>query len=143
MANPNPKTAHLPKLAPGESGNPKGGSRKASERKKLKQLLDKDELEEIGKLILQGKLKKLEEIMEDSKSSGKKKHSIIKLMFAGMAVKAMKGDSSAFNALLDRLMGKIPSPLQLTSPDGSMRPVINLMLPDNGRRAPPDEPTDN
>jgi hypothetical protein len=129
---------HLPKIPPGVSGNPRGGSRKASEKKLMKQLINKAEMEEIGKLVLQGKLSKLEEILEDSKKDGKKKHSVMKVMFAAQALAAMKGKTEAFNAVLDRLIGKVPAPVQLSSPDGSMRPQLILTLPDNGKRAKPD-----
>jgi len=110
----------------------------------MKELINKEEMEEIGKLILQGNIKKLEAIIDAAKKDGKKNQSVMKTMFASVALRAIaKGDATAMNHLLDRLIGKVPAPIQLSSPDGSMRPQVFLELPDNGRRAPPEsnEPT--
>lgn len=109
----------------------------------MKKLIDKAELEEIGKLILGGKLKQLEEIVADSQKGGKKRHSVMKVMFASVAIKAIaKGDANAMQTLLDRLIGKVPNPVAISNPDGTMRPQVILMLPDNGRAVKtPDEPS--
>ncbi len=128
--NPSPNTRFQPGIAP----NPNGGSRKASERARMKKMIDKQEMEEIGKLILTGNVKKLEAIIETCKKDGKKNASVMKAMFASVALKAIaKGDAAAMNQLLDRLIGKVPVPMQMSSPDGSMRPHVTLLIPDNGR----------
>lgn len=142
--NPKGNPSSLKPIQPGEVRNPKGGSRKASLKKALGQL-SKQEMEEVGKLILSGKLRKLEAIVKDAGKDGKKNQSVLKTLFASVAIKAIsKGDYNALNMLLDRLIGKVPAPVQLTNPDGSLRPQVILTLPDNGRRAKPsDEPTDD
>lgn len=125
----------------GQSGNPAGFSAKGVQKKMLKQL-GKAEMEKVGKLILQGNIKKLEAIVKEAGKDGKKNKSVLMTLFASVAIKAIaKGDPGALNMLLDRLIGKVPSPVQLTSPDGTMRPQVVLRMPDNGRRAKkPDEP---
>ncbi len=95
--------------------------------------MTKEEIEEIGKLMMGKKIKELQKIVDDSKATGKQKHRVIVVIFAGMALKAMKGDSGAFDALLNRLIGRVPSDLKLSNPDGTMRPQVFIGLPNNGR----------
>lgn len=127
------------KFQPGQSGNPRGGSRKASLKRKLREMGNQDVVD-LVKLIVNSPLSKLEDVLKDAKSDGTKSHSALVTLIASVTIKGIaKGDHSALTMLLDRAVGKVPAPIQLTSPDGSMRPQVFLELPDNGRRAPPPE----
>lgn len=130
------------KFKPGQTGNPRGGSKKASLKKKLREMGNQDVIE-LMKLVLNSPLSKLEEVLKDAKGDGTKSHSAMVTLMASVAVRGIsKGDYNALTMLLDRAVGRVPTPMQLTSPDGSMRPQVILRLPDNGRRAKPeDEPS--
>lgn len=127
----------------GKSGNPRGGSKKASLKKKLKEL-DATNALELLKLVMTSPLEKLEEIINDAKKDGTKQHSALVTLMASVTVRGIaKGDHNALTMLLDRAVGRVPTPMQLTSPDGSMRPTVILELPDNGFRAPTPDTEDD
>lgn len=133
MSIPNAK-----KFQPGQSGNPKGGSKKASLKKKIKEMSAPD-VADLIKLILCSPLEKLEEVLRDAGRDGTKQHSALVTYLASLTVKGTaKADPNILRMLLDASIGKVPTPMQLTSPDGSMRPTVILELPDNGFRVNPE-----
>lgn len=123
------------------SGNPDGARRHKGLRKKAKDLT-RDELKELGDLILMGKLEKLQAIVDDAKKETGtfRKHSVLKTWVASVAIKAIsKGDMHSLDTLLNRLIGPVPKDVKISNPDGSMRPQVYLGLPDNGRDDTGDE----
>lgn len=132
MSNPRPKiTEEFKKqqFKKGQSGNPKGGPKIPDTMKKLKSLTEA-ELVEVGTVLLKGKLSELKALAKDPHTT------VIQAMVAGMALKAIsRGDSPAFNAIMDRLLGKVKENLNLSGNIGGTSRVV-LMLPRNGSEAP-------
>lgn len=113
-----------PRWKKGESGNPAGRPPDAlnAAMKKLTKL----ELEEIASMIIKGTLADLELIMKSKQST------VLKAMIAGVAVRTIKsGDSSALNALLDRLVGKVKDVTHFSGVGPAT--TVNLNIPSNGR----------
>lgn len=135
MSIPNAK-----KFQPGQSGNPRGGSKKASLKKKLREMGVQDVVD-LTTLVLNSPLSKLEEVIQDAGKGGTKSHSALVTLMASVTVRGIaKGDQNALDMLLSRVIGKAPAPVQLSNPDGSLRPQqVFLEFPDNGRRADPEE----
>lgn len=92
--------------------------------------LTKAELEEIATIVVKGSVDDLKALLKDGSTS------IIKAMVAGVALRAIKnGDSSAFNTLLDRMIGRVPAKDSIHfSGDGSVAaPTVVVNIPSNGR----------
>lgn len=126
---------------PGQVTNPLGGGAHNKDLNKIRHMT-KHEVSEIGALILSQDLEALQAIVNESsaKSGGKpnpnyqpRKHSVLKVWFASIAVKAIqKGDPLALNAILNRIVGKVPEEIKHTGlKPGAVGPVI--ILPHNGR----------
>lgn len=117
---------NLKNFKKGQSGNPLGGKLHNPEIKKLKNLTEA-ELIEVGTLVVKGRMDELRAMMKDPATTA------LKAMVAGLAIKTIaKGDPSAFNALMDRLLGKVKEHIQHSgSVDGNTK--INITLPSNGR----------
>ncbi len=130
----NPKSIkNLKPFKKGEpSGNPLGGKLHNPEIKKIKALTEK-ELIEVGTFIVQGKMGELKALLKNPETP------MLQAMVAGLAVKTMvKGDASAFNALMDRLLGKVKEQVQLSGSINGNAKLI-LTMPDNGRSKKTDE----
>lgn len=113
------------RFKPGQSGNPSGAAAHNKEIKAIRRMT-KEDVAEIGALILGGNLEKLKAIKEDTQAS------VLKVWFASVAVKAIvKGDPAALNTILNRIIGKVPEELQHSGGVTGMSPVI--VLPSNGR----------
>lgn len=126
MANPKGSPQNLKYFQKGQSGNPEGGRKHDPELKKLKNLTQA-ELIEVGTFIVKGKMSELRALMKNPDTSA------LQAMVAGLAIKTMsKGDPAAFNALMDRLLGKVKEHIQHSGEIGGAPNVI-IKIPDNGR----------
>lgn len=75
--------------------------------------LTREEVSEIGSLILEGNLEKLQSVRDQPEAS------VLKVWFASVAVKAIsKGDAHALTIILDRIVGKVKDTIELTGRDG-------------------------
>lgn len=127
--NPGAKAHHF---KPGQSGNPEGARKHNPEIKKLKALTEV-ELIDVGTFIVKSKFHQLKELLKSPEIS------TLHAMAAGLAIKSVtKGDAAAFNALMDRLLGKVKEHVNLSGNIGGTSRVV-LFLPKNGSEAP-DEP---
>lgn len=106
----------------GKSGNPLGGKLHDSEMRMLKKLT-KEELKEVGNLVLMNNVDELRKIGRDPNASA------LKTMLASVCVRVIsKGDMQAFDTLLNRLIGKVKDEIEHTG--SNLR--VNLTLPRNG-----------
>lgn len=79
---------------------------------KLIRQLSREQVAEIGSLIISGDVDTLDALAKDKKTT------ILKAMFASCAVKIIRsGNSDALNKLLDRVIGKVPQPLTIARPE--------------------------
>lgn len=116
----------------GQSGNPLGGKLHNPEIKKIKSLTEK-ELIEVATFVLQCSVGQIKVKMKDPKTS------ILQGMVLGLALKSMtKGDASSFNALMDRLLGKVKENFNFSGAIGGTSKVI-LTMPKNGSEAGDEE----
>lgn len=112
----------------GQSGNPEGGRAHDPLVRKVRHLT-KQQLAEMGNLVLQNNVVELKRTLKDTRHS-----STLKVMLASIMHRVInKGDSAAFDVLLNRLIGKVTDKLELN--DKSDRPLISVTLPSNGREA--------
>lgn len=115
-------------IKPGEVRNPNGA--RNSPRVQLARLTHK-ELLELGQLVLSGSVTDLQEVAKDKNASA------AKVMVAALVARVIqKGDTTAFNALLDRFMGPVKQKMELTGENGApLNPPakVHLYLPKNGR----------
>lgn len=105
----------------GQSGNPQGARLHNPEIRLIKRMT-LDQVVEIGSLVLDGNVAELKRIARDEKES------VLKVMLAAVAARTItKGDPEALDALLDRLIGKVPNPVQLSGQGGSpLQMYMNL-----------------
>lgn len=92
----------LPKTAfkKGQSGNPKGGSKRYAELKGLRRMGHR-EVAEVGTLLLENKLGDLAALRDDTEAS------VLKVWMATLIVNSMQNsDHRTFQAVLDRVVGK-------------------------------------
>ncbi len=94
----------------GKSGNPLGGKLHNPVRRAIKKLTQ-DQISEIGSFILSNNKEKLNEIVQDKDAS------ILKVWICSIAGNAIKkGDASALNTLLDRIVGKVTDKIEVKVP---------------------------
>lgn len=92
---------------PGQSGNPLG-ARLHNPALKAVRRLTQIEIEEVGALVLDGDLERLQAIMKDTTASA------LKVLIASCMIKAIsKGDASAMNVILDRMVGRVKQVVQV------------------------------
>ena len=100
-------------ILPGQVLNPRGAGAHNPEVKLIRRLTQ-DQIEEIGSLILEGRIGDLERMSLDKNTTG------LKAMMASVIVKAWrKGDSTAMEAILSRVAGKLKERHEHTGKDGS------------------------
>lgn len=131
MARKLPEAAKRTQFKKGQpSANPLGGKLHNPEIKLIKRLTEK-ELAEVATVILQGRIGDLKNLMKNPDTSP------LQGMVAGLALKTMtRGDASAFNALMDRILGKVKDNVNVsgtlgTNVTGTSRVIISL--PSNNR----------
>jgi hypothetical protein len=111
MANPNP-TKNGRKFQKGQSGNPKGNSKKGREIARIKRLTH-DQVAEIGSLILEGNHAQLKEVALSPDST------VLQLWMAQLVNTSIrKSDAAIFRAVLDRIIGRPRESIELTGKDG-------------------------
>jgi hypothetical protein len=113
----------------GQSGNPNGGRAHDQEAKKIKKLTS-SELQEVMNLVIKNDLDALQAIVKD------KSNSVLKVWIASIAVKGIqKGDGSALDKLLERMVGKVRQDMAFSDTEGNpLAPVqVIVGLPANGR----------
>lgn len=126
---------NLKNFKKGQSGNPLGGKLHNPEIKKLK-ALTQAELVEVGTLVVKGQMSKLREMIKDPTTPA------LQAMVAGLAVKTIaKGDPAAFNALMDRILGKVKENVHLSGTLSNTTKITHLKTPDNNRAKKPDDNT--
>lgn len=102
----------LKHIKPGQVLNPIGGQAHNPELRRLKQMT-REELAEVGGLVVQQNISELEAVAKS------KTHSALQVWFATIALEAIKQKQTGLmNALLDRIVGKIPEKIELTGADG-------------------------
>lgn len=115
------QTAGLIPFQPGQSGNPSGRPAIPEDVKKLRKLTN-DQIKEVGTLLLEGRQSDLDAMVNDPETP------MLKKWMAQIALRGCKtGDVMAFNALADRIAGKIkdhvvlelPKPTIIERNDGS------------------------
>lgn len=112
----------------GKSGNPKGRPPDALNAALKK--LTKQELEEIGSMVVKGTLADLKSLIKNDQSN------CVQAMVAGMVIKIVKhGDASAFNAIMDRLVGKVKQGFEHTGIPAAAPAQVIVTIPSNGREA--------
>lgn len=125
MANYNAVPPKGKKFVKGQIANPLGAGAHNKVGKEFKKLTT-DELEQVISLVVQGKLEELQAIAKDKDAN------VLKIWIASIAVKAIqKGDPTALNALLDRVIGKVKDKSQFSEGISGDIQVV-LTLPKNG-----------
>lgn len=83
--------------------------------------MTKEEVADIGAMILQGNLDALKAVSKDPSAS------VLKTWFASVAIKAInKGDAMSLNVILNRIVGRVPEELRHTGEDGGPMRFENL-----------------
>lgn len=114
------------------SANPEGARKHSPEIKKIKALTE-EQLIEVASFVLQNDVGSLRAKIKDPKTGA------LQAMVIGLAIKTMsKGDPGAFNALMDRILGKVKENFNFSGNIGGTSKVI-LTMPANGSEAPDDE----
>lgn len=117
----------------GQSGNPLGGKLHSPEVKKLKNLT-KQELIDIGNLIVKGDIKALS-ALRDAVKDGGEGVSVLSAWIASVAMRSIEaGDMHALDILLNRLIGKVKDDVSVTGLTTNI-PQVVVTLPSNGREA--------
>lgn len=103
-----PKAAEPYKFKPGQSGNP--GGRIANPIPNALKKLTGQSLRKIIKAVVKGNVDEIKRIAKDPKSSG------LEVAIAACFVKAIdRGDYTTVEHMLQRIVGKIPDRLEVTS----------------------------
>jgi|SRR5579859_3291368 len=119
MANKNP--SKRTRFKKGQSGNPLGGKLHDPEIRAIKKLT-KEQLKEVGSLLLNYKLKELKALARSKEAT------IMQQMIASLAFRIIvKGDPVAFDKLLDRLIGKVKEEIEHSGT--AAQHVVRLYLP--------------
>jgi predicted YcjX-like family ATPase len=104
----------------GQVLNPKGAGAVSPALRAVRRL-SQMQIAEIGTLILEGTISDLEKLKDDKNAS------ILKMLFATVAAKAMKqGDHAALSSLLDRIVGKPKQVVEMSGPEGAPIEMSNV-----------------
>lgn len=118
---PNPNPPHHTRFKKGVVQNPLGAGAHNKEIKKLRRMTDK-ELGEVGTLLIDGNRAELRRICKDPKSPA------LRVMLAKMALRAIDfGDEKKFNAIMDRIVGKPKSTIELMGKDGVPLSLVDMV----------------
>lgn len=105
----------------GEVRNPKGAGAHNQTLKKIRRMSEK-ELGEIGTLLINGERQALRAICKDPKSTA------LRCMIAKMALRAIDhGDEKKFNAIMDRIVGKPKSTVELSGKNGAPLSLVDMV----------------
>ncbi len=123
---------HLPPMetrwVKGIAPNPAGRPKDPPEMRRLKNLT-KQELVDVGNIIVKGNMDDLKNIKGDPEAS------VLKTMIAAIAARVIRqGDMHALNVLLDRLIGKVKDEVRNEHHISNL-PMVTVTLPSNGREA--------
>lgn len=124
--NPSPKT----RFKPGNNANPIGGAAHSPELRAFKRLTHL-EFAEIGQLIIEKDLMKLEEFVRAAKlpNSG---ISALQVWVASIAIKGIKeGDCTRLDSIMNRVIGKVSERVEHSGV--ALGPQVIVNLPSNGR----------
>lgn len=128
MTKKNPNPSPSTRFKKGVVNNPNGARAHDPELKKLK-ALSKAEFVEIGNLVIKSSMNELKTISDNLDNP------VLQIMISRVCLKiASKGDMTALNVLLDRLIGKVREDVKFTG-DVSLPAQIIVTLPSNGREA--------
>ena len=106
----------------GQTGNP-DGARLHDPLVKAFKNLTKDEMMEIGTLVLKGSIDELKQVSKNPKTT------VLKAMLAAVAVRTIsKGDPGALEVLLNRLIGKVRDDIHHTGLPAAAQPTV-IILP--------------
>jgi hypothetical protein len=106
----------------GVSGNPLGAKLRNPELMAIRRLTSV-EVAEIGTLMLEGNIEKLQALATDKEAS------VLKVWIAALIVKSMnKGDSTTFNAIMDRIVGKPKERIDINSTELQVRLISDSDL---------------
>lgn len=121
-------TKNLTPYKKGQGGNPRGKPPEPPEFKLMKRLT-KQELIEVGELIIMGNIETLKKLRTDDSCT------VLKGMFISVCIKILRdGDMEKFDKLISRFIGKVKDEIDLTHLGDAPGRVL-VMLPSNGREA--------
>lgn len=110
----------------GQSGNPRGRPVEPPELKLMKRLT-RQELVEVGELIIMGDVGTLKKLRGDDSCT------VLKGMFISVCMKILRdGDMEKFDKLMSRFIGKVKDELDVNH-SGEVQGRVLVMLPPNGR----------
>lgn len=111
----------------GQVANPIGARAQNPELRALKHLTN-GELVEVGSYILENNIPALKEIIKEGEKNPESKTSALKMWMANVALKGFqKGDGSALDIFLNRIVGKVKDNIQVNTTVN--RPQVVIMLP--------------
>jgi hypothetical protein len=110
----------------GQSGNPRGRPVEPPELKLMKRLT-RQELVEVGELVIMGDIATLKRLRTDDRCT------VLKGMFISVCLKILRdGDMEKFDKLISRFIGKVKDEIDLNH-SGEVKGRVLVMLPSNGR----------
>lgn len=121
MPNNNPSGKGGHRFKKGRSGNPKGSSAKARAMGQLRRLTA-DVIAQFGSDILLENEQALQDVLQDPEAP-----MINKWMASLVKSSMLDGDPAVFNALLNRITGKVQDRIEHTGPDGDAIHIRALM----------------
>lgn len=110
----------------GKSGNPRGRPVDPPEIKLMKKLT-RQELIEVGEMVIMGDVATLKKLRGDDRCT------VLKGMFISICLKILRdGDMEKFDKLMSRFIGKVKDEIDLNH-SGEIKGRVLVMLPSNGR----------
>lgn len=113
----------------GVSGNPKGTPGLPAEVRKVRKLTH-EEISQMGTMLLEQDINQIIKISEDLTQP------VLRVWIARMIRKGIATkDTAYFNAVLDRIAGRIPTKMELTGSGGGPLSLVNVTEEELQRRA--------
>lgn len=123
---PTPPQLEKTRWQKGQSGNSKGRPPDGEALRMMKRLT-KEELIEVGELVIMNNVAELKRLRKDDTCS------VLKGMFVGVCLRIMRdGSMENFDRLISRFIGKVKDELDVTH-TGEVKSRVVVMLPSNGR----------